>query len=122
LSSVPATPPARGEIWLTRLDPVAGHEQQGTRPSLVVSADLYNRGPQELVAVLPITTKGKHTRWRVTIEPPEGGLVRTSWVLTDQVRTISTTRLVRCMGTVNASTLGQVDDRLLIFLDLRLAP
>ena len=122
MSSFPAIPPARGEVWLTRLDPVAGHEQEGTRPSLIVSADLYNRGPHELVAVLPITSKGKHTRWRVPIEPPEGGLVRTSWVLTDQVRTISTTRLVRCMGTVRTSTLEQVDDRLLILLDLRLSP
>ncbi|EQV90366.1 type II toxin-antitoxin system PemK/MazF family toxin, partial [Escherichia coli] len=26
----------RGEIWLVSLDPTAGHEQQGTRPVLIV--------------------------------------------------------------------------------------
>jgi len=32
----------RGEIYLVSLDPSFGHEQQGTRPVLVVSPDGFN--------------------------------------------------------------------------------
>ena len=33
----------RGEIWLVSLDPTAGHEQQGTRPVLIVTPAAFNR-------------------------------------------------------------------------------
>ncbi len=34
----------RGEIWLVSLDPTAGHEQQGTRPVLIVTPWPVNCG------------------------------------------------------------------------------
>ncbi|HYN21742.1 MAG TPA: type II toxin-antitoxin system PemK/MazF family toxin, partial [Thermoanaerobaculia bacterium] len=48
--------PGRGEVWLASLDPVRGHEQAGTRPVLIVSEDLFNRGPAELIIALPVTS------------------------------------------------------------------
>lgn len=36
----------RGDIYLVALDPTEGHEQQGTRPVLVVSPDEFNRVTQ----------------------------------------------------------------------------
>ena len=48
--------PARGEVWLADLNPVRGHEQAGRRPVLVVSEDLFNRGPAGLAIVLPMTS------------------------------------------------------------------
>ena len=44
--------PSRGEIWMVDLNPARGHEQAGYRPCLVVSVDLFNHGPAELVVVL----------------------------------------------------------------------
>ena len=44
----------RGDIYLVSLDPTSGHEQQGTRPVLVVSASAFNRLTKTPV-VLPIT-------------------------------------------------------------------
>ena len=44
----------RGEIYLVSLDPTAGHEQQGTRPVLIVSPEAFNQVTQ-LPVVLPIT-------------------------------------------------------------------
>ncbi|HMM44162.1 MAG TPA: type II toxin-antitoxin system PemK/MazF family toxin [Candidatus Macondimonas sp.] len=44
----------RGEIHLVSLDPACGHEQQGTRPVLIVSPDRFNRLMKTPV-VLPIT-------------------------------------------------------------------
>ncbi|WP_313383262.1 type II toxin-antitoxin system PemK/MazF family toxin [Pantoea sp.] len=51
----------RGEIWLVSLDPTAGHEQQGTRPVLIVSPAAFNQLTQTPV-VLPITTGGSFAR------------------------------------------------------------
>jgi mRNA interferase MazF len=55
----PDASPLRGEVWLINLDPVRGHEQAGSRPCLVVSDDLYNRGPSGKQIVLPITSTFK---------------------------------------------------------------
>ena len=51
----------RGEIWLVSLDPTAGHEQQGTRPVLIVSPDPFNRLTGTPV-VLPIASGGDFAR------------------------------------------------------------
>lgn len=51
----------RGDIYLVSLDPTAGHEQQGTRPVLIVSPGKFNRMMKTPV-VLPITSDGNFTR------------------------------------------------------------
>ena len=51
----------RGDIYLVSLDPTSGHEQQGTRPVLVVSASAFNRLTKTPV-VLPITSSGNFAR------------------------------------------------------------
>ena len=51
----------RGEIWIVSLDPTAGHEQQGTRPVLIVSPASFNRLTGTPI-VLPITTGGNFAR------------------------------------------------------------
>ena len=54
--------PARGEVWNVDLDPVRGREQAGRRPALVISVDLFNRGPSGLVVLLPITSRYRGLR------------------------------------------------------------
>lgn len=51
----------RGDIYLVSLDPTSGHEQQGTRPVLVVSPSAFNHLTKAPV-VLPITTGGNFAR------------------------------------------------------------
>nr|WP_313906044.1 type II toxin-antitoxin system PemK/MazF family toxin [Xanthomonas citri] len=51
----------RGDIYLVSLDPTSGHEQQGTRPVLIVSPGPFNRLTKTPV-VLPITTGGNFAR------------------------------------------------------------
>ncbi len=51
----------RGDIYLVSLDPTSGHEQQGTRPVLVVSPGAFNRLTQTPI-VLPITSGGNFAR------------------------------------------------------------
>src|SRR5438093_1386714 len=103
---------SRGEVWRVDLDPVRGHEQGRIRPALVVSNDILNHGPAALVTIVPITTKARAIRSFLRIDPPEGGLPQTSYIICDQVRTISKERLAKRFGVVSASVLEEVDKRL----------
>ena len=109
---------SRGEIWSVKLDPVIGHEQAGTRPALIISVDGFNHGPSGLAVVLPITSHDKHVPFHVQIEPPESGLPRTSFVKCEDVRSVSRERLRERRGTISASKLDLVEDRLRILLGL----
>ena len=51
----------RGDIYLVALDPTLGHEQQGTRPVLIVSPTAFNRLTRTPI-VLPITSGGNFAR------------------------------------------------------------
>jgi len=51
----------RGDIYLVSLDPTSGHEQQGTRPVLLISPAAFNRLTHTPI-VLPITSTGNFAR------------------------------------------------------------
>lgn len=108
----------RGEVWLIDVNPTRGHEQAGTRPALVVSADEFNHGPAGLVILVPMTTTERHIPLHVPVDPPEGGLDRRSFIKCEDVRSVSEQRLVRRFGVVSPDTLSLVADRLRIVLDL----
>ncbi len=76
--------PTRGDVILLSLDPTLGHEQAGTRPTVVLSPDLYNKA-SGLCLVCPITSQVKGYPFEVPIE----GTRKTSGVvLADQIRSI----------------------------------
>ena len=109
---------SRGEVWLVDLNPTRGREQAGTRPALVVSADEFNHGPAGLVIIVPMTTTERGIPLHVSVDPPEGGVNRRSFIKCEDVRSISEQRLVRRFGVVSPDTLSLVADRLRIVLDL----
>jgi mRNA interferase MazF len=109
---------SRSEIWLVNLDPTQGREQAGTRPILIISVDGFNHGAAELVVGIPVTSKAKGIPLHVEINPPEGGLNVKSYAKCEDVRLISTSRLVKKFGTVSAQTIEKVEDRLKILLGL----
>lgn len=83
----------RGEIWLVSLDPTAGHEQQGTRPVLIVTPAAFNRVTR-LPVVVPVTSGGNFARTAGFAVSLDGVGIRTTGVVRcDQPRTID-------MGTV----------------------
>lgn len=110
--------PQRGEVWTVDLNPTKGREQQGHRPALVVSTNTFNRGPADLVVVLPITSKGKGIPLHVKIEKPEGGVKTTSYAMAEAVRSVSKSRLGRRWGSVLPRTMETIADRLRILLEL----
>ena len=79
----------RGDIYLVSLDPTAGHEQQGTRPVLIISPGAFNRLTGTPV-VLPITTGGNFARTAGFAVSLEGAGTRTTGVVRcDQPRALN---------------------------------
>jgi mRNA interferase MazF len=95
-----------------------GHEQGFARPALVISADGFNRSAAGLVMVLPITRTFRAIPFHVEVRAPEGGLRSTSYVLCDQIRTISKERLAVRRGELSAATVRRCEERLRVLLDL----
>lgn len=103
----------RGDIYLVSLDPTAGHEQQGRRPVLVVSATAFNRLTRVPV-VLPITSKGSFARTAGFAAPLDGAGTRTTGVVRcDQPRAMDlAARHGRKLESVPQSVLDEVLARL----------
>lgn len=110
--------PDRGDVWSVVLDPTIGREQAGTRPALVISVDKFNHGPSDLIIVLPMTTHDKKQPLHVPVNPPEGGLPRTSFVKCEDVRSVSKERFRKRYGSISRETLAEVEGRLRILLNL----
>ena len=102
----------QGEVWLVDLNPVRGHEQAGRRPALVVSVDKFNQGPAGLAIVVPITGTDREQPLHVPLEPPEGGVRKPSFAKAEDVRSVSSERLVERWGSVSRPTLKAVVDRI----------
>lgn len=110
--------PKLGDVWLIDLNPSKGHEQAGLRPALIVSVDEFNNCPADLIVALPITTKQRDIPTRIRLSPPEGGLKKTSFIICEQIRTVSKERLKRRLGKVRYDTLNQARDCISMILGL----
>jgi len=92
----------RGDVYLVSLNPARGGEIQKARPCVIVSPDELNAYLRTFI-VAPLTT-GSHTYpFRVPCRF-EG---RAGYVVLDQIRAVDQGRLVRRLGKLSSSTLGQ---------------
>ncbi|QMS91281.1 type II toxin-antitoxin system PemK/MazF family toxin [Nostoc edaphicum CCNP1411] len=110
----------RGEVYDARLEPTEGSEQGGTRPVIIVSRDVINIASPVVLAV-PCTTYRSSKRiypTQVLIQAPNGGLTHDSLAMTDQIRVLSKSRLLRLRGMLFEETIAQLNQALLIALDL----
>ncbi|MBL7066125.1 MAG: type II toxin-antitoxin system PemK/MazF family toxin [Anaerolineae bacterium] len=108
----------RGDIFTVDFEPVRGHEQGKVRPALIIQNDIGNRySPTIIVAAI---TSGERARYDVNVEikASEGGLVRDSIVLLNQIRTVDKSRLDRCWGHLSEKSIARVDEALKISLGL----
>ena len=103
----------RGDIYLVSLDPTAGHEQQGTRPVLIISPGAFNRLTGTPV-VLPITTGDNFARTAGFAVSLEGAGTRTTGVVRcDQPRALDVAaRGGRKLESVPAGVMEEVLGRL----------
>ena len=93
----------QGEIWDLYLDPVAGREQGGRRPAVIISGNLLNTY-LEVVIVCTLTTSIKNYKGNLILEPDDvNGLEKKSEVLTFHVRSVSKDRLQKRLGEISKS-------------------
>lgn len=99
----------RGDIYLVSLDPTQGHEQQGTRPVLVVSPDPFNALTQVPI-VVPITSGGTFARVAgFTVSLAAAGTRTMGVIRCDQPRPLDlAARRARKLETVPDSILDDV--------------
>lgn len=108
----------RGDIYDVDLGQPVGHEPAFRRPAAVVSVDLLNNSPGQLVMVVPVTSTAYGLRSHVELEPGSSGLGHTSYARCDQLRVISTARLSSRRGVVAPDQMREIDQALRFVLDL----
>jgi mRNA interferase MazF len=108
----------RGELWLVDFGEPLGHEQ-GYTPSRA-------RGLRRPVERQPRRTRRRAADYHVTPRPAfpievefgESGLEHTSYAKTEDIRSVSTKRLVRRLGSVSVERLNAVEHALRLILGL----
>ena len=108
----------RGDVVIVRLDPAVGHEMKKTRPAVVVQNDIGNRNSSTTI-VAPVTGTYREYPFEVLVEadgsPPE----KDSSIRLDQIRTVSVpNRIHSVVGSLDESTMAEVDDALQLSLGL----
>ena len=100
----------QGEIWEINLSPSVGAEIKKKRPAVIINDDAIGILP--LKVIVPITAwKDRYhgAIWMVKIEPDsENRLKKSSAIDTFQIRSISTKRLLRKVGSVSSIELDKV--------------
>ncbi len=98
--------PEQKDIVLISLDPTIGHEQKGTRPAIIISAEgFHNSG---MCLMCPLTQKLKNF-WGDAILTPNktNGLNKESEILTGQIRAIDQRRIIKKIGEITDRELSQ---------------
>lgn len=113
----------RGQVYLASLNPVVGSEQGKVRPVIVVSNNAANdsatRRGRGVVTVVPLTTNVRAVYPFQALLPQEmTGLPAHCKAQAEQVRSISTDRLVRPIARLDAELMARVDDALRLHLSL----
>jgi mRNA interferase MazF len=108
----------RGEIYDVDLGHPIGHEPAFTRPAIVVSTDVLNNSAANLVVVVPLGSTSYELRSHVEIESGDSGLDHLSYARCDQIRVISTERIVARRGVAAVVEVHAIDQILRFILDL----
>lgn len=98
----------RGDVFYVNLDPVVGSEIGKTRPAIVLQNELANKS-SPTVTVIPLSTSvGRVFPFQVLIPAGEGGLEHDSKALCEQIRTLSTKRLLNRLGSLPPSRMEEI--------------
>lgn len=105
-----------GDVLLCDLNPVAGREQGGIRPVVVVSHRRYAVVPGLFLAV-PLTTRDRSLEHHIEVAADDvTGLKQTSYAMTEQVRAMSGQRAGRRLGSVSGEALTAISRYLHLFI------
>ena len=106
-------PILRGEIRHVIVEPanVRGHEQGSDRPALILSNDRFN-ATSKLVIVALIGSSELNADRPLSYRIKSVQMPKPSWVLTDQIRTLSEQRITDCYGTMHEAEYLEVVTRI----------
>lgn len=106
-----------GDVLLCDLNPVAGREQGGMRPVVVVSHDRYQSVIPGLFLAVPLTSRNRELEHHIEIRADDRtGLKRVSYAMTEQIRAVSDERAGRRLGRVSPQTLTAISRYLHLFI------
>lgn len=97
----------RGEIRWADLNSTKGREQSGERPVLILSHDIFNERSGTVIA-MALTSQEPRAGFPLTHELIGSKLPKQSWVKISQIRTLSTERIGKKIGSVGADELAYV--------------
>ena len=75
--------PKKGDLVILTFDPSAGHEQQGRRPALIISNEVFNRHVGLAIAC-PITNSDRNFPFHVEVDSDK----LTGFIMTEQIKSI----------------------------------
>jgi mRNA interferase MazF len=105
-------------VWLVDFGEPVCREQSGTRPVLVVSADLLNESRAGVLVVIPITTAHRGLPSHIEIDCDGSGLDELSYAKCEDVKSVSEQRLVTRLGAVDDEVMFASARALRFLLDL----
>lgn len=97
----------RGEIRWADLNPTIGREQAGERPVLILSQDIFNERSGTVIA-MALSSQEQRAGFPLTHEIRISKLPKRSWVKISQIRTLSTERIGKKLGSINPEELAHV--------------
>ncbi|MDD5400973.1 MAG: type II toxin-antitoxin system PemK/MazF family toxin [Sulfurimonas sp.] len=96
--------PKKGDLVILTFDPSAGHEQQGRRPALIISNEVFNKHVGLAIAC-PITNTDRNFPFHVKVESDN----LTGFIMTEQVKSIDyNVRKVKFVERVSDEVLEKV--------------
>lgn len=99
----------RGEIYDIGELNIAGSEQQGNRPILIVSCDEINDySPEVIIAFITSQLDKRGKQYHINL-PGVIGLEKKSMVLAEQLRTADKSRMLEKRGQLDLATMNRVD-------------
>ena len=101
----------RGDVRWADLNPTLGREQSGQRPVLILSQDIFNARSGTVIA-MAITSQEQQAKFPLTHELLKAKLPKQSWVKISQIRTLSTERIGKKVGSVEPEELAHIIDGL----------
>lgn len=104
----------RGQLYWIDWSPGRGSEQTGRRPGLIVQADPINRSTRYTNTIVVALSSVYHpVPTHIAVEPSnENGLGRRSYILCEQIQTVSRERVKDKIGCVDHQILQKVDSAL----------
>jgi mRNA interferase MazF len=97
----------RGDIIWANLDPTLGNEQQGRRPVIVLSENIFNEKSGTVIA-MAVTSQEQRAGFPLTLALSSKKLPKKSWVKISQIRTLSGKRLGAKIGKATEQELEQL--------------